>query len=172
MKKIQQGFTLIELMIVVAIIGILASVALPAYNNYTSKARYAEIVMAFSPIKTALATCVQTATCTVAPTTATASSADWDAVSGNKSNSPKIGSEGLPVPQQAAGTGHPLPAGSGFDFVVATNVLTVTITPAVQGGILATDTYVMDATINLDGTVAFKPNAAAGCKTHAGGAIC
>lgn len=172
MKKIQQGFTLIELMIVVAIIGILAAVALPAYNNYTTKARYAEIVMAISPIKTALATCVQTATCTVAPTNAAVSSADWAAIAGSGTLSPVVGTEGMPVPQQAGGNGHPLPSGTGFAFTSAANVMTVTVTPQVQGGVLATDTLNLTATINLDGTVAFAIAGNSGCKTHAGGAIC
>ena len=50
MKK-QSGFTLIELMIVVAIVAILAAIALPAYQNYTKKAKYSELVTALSAVK-------------------------------------------------------------------------------------------------------------------------
>lgn len=60
MQKVQQGFTLIELMIVVAIIGILASVALPAYQTYTNKAKFSEVVLASSNMKTAVEICGQT----------------------------------------------------------------------------------------------------------------
>jgi len=60
MKKVQNGFTLIELMIVVAIIGILAAVALPAYQNYSNRAAFAELVLAISPRKTATELAIQT----------------------------------------------------------------------------------------------------------------
>ncbi len=54
MKRMQQGFTLIELMIVVAIIGILAAVALPAYQDYTIRAKMSEVILALSACRTSI----------------------------------------------------------------------------------------------------------------------
>ena len=54
-----QGFTLIELMIVVAIVAILAAIALPAYQTYTKKAKFTEVIAATGPVKTAVDICVQ-----------------------------------------------------------------------------------------------------------------
>ena len=59
-NKAQKGFTLIELMIVVAIIGILAAVALPAYQTYADRAKFAEATLAATPLKSAIAVAVQT----------------------------------------------------------------------------------------------------------------
>jgi type IV pilus assembly protein PilA len=54
MKRLQKGFTLIELMIVVAIIGILAAVALPAYQDYTVRAKMSEVILGMSACRTSV----------------------------------------------------------------------------------------------------------------------
>jgi len=59
MRNIQQGFTLIELMIVVAIIGILAAVAIPNYQQYTKKAKFTEVVQSTAALKAAVEICLQ-----------------------------------------------------------------------------------------------------------------
>lgn len=113
-NKAQKGFTLIELMIVVAIIGILAAVALPAYQTYSDRAKFAEAVLAATPLKSTIEVAVQTK-----------SPADLAALA--------AGALGIPANVAATATDH--------GTAVAAGVITVTW--ASDGSSLAGVTYTL-----------------------------
>ena len=115
-RKQQQGFTLIELMIVVAIIGILAAVALPAYSLYSNRARFAEAVLAVGSHRTAIMIAAQARRFT--------SLADVDA-----------GTNGIPAARILSATSHGITVVDGL----------VTLTWMSDGSDLAGATYTLTA---------------------------
>ncbi len=145
MKKVQQGFTLIELMIVIAIIGILAAIALPAYQQYTQKAKFSEVVLSTAVVKTAVELCFQE--------------------KGTLANCTN-GSNGVPV--ITANTEGKVLAGSGA--VSGQGSLTATITSTGLGTEIGTGTtnptYVLVGTARAAGTpIIWVKGAASTCTT-------
>lgn len=126
MKRVQQGFTLIELMIVVAIIGILAAVALPAYQDYTTRAKLSEVILGASACRTGITEALQTSqtdASAVLPTACTVTASKYVASGSADANGViTIIANETNVPQLTAGT-HTLtllPIQTGTTAVVGT----------------------------------------------------
>ena len=129
MKAKQKGFTLIELMIVVAIIGILAAIALPAYTTYTKKAKFTEVTLSTAAVKLAIELCVQDGSCFVSGATAPSGVA--------------YGSNGVPA----------APLGTAAGNYASQTVSAAGVITAVGGTPVDGKDYILTPTVDVQGKV-------------------
>ncbi len=113
-RSLQKGFTLIELMIVVAIIGILAAVALPAYQDYTVRAKVSELILAASSGKVAVSEAAQANGSMAAASVSVATQASKFVLGVNYRDGATVGSIGI-ITAVASGV-EPKLSGTGVDF--------------------------------------------------------
>ncbi|MGP0170786.1 pilin [Pseudomonas sp. NCHU5208] len=146
--QMQKGFTLIELMIVVAIIGILAAIALPAYQDYTKRARGSEMVVATAPFKLGVTECVQSGGCLTGSNIDIPSSAASRAV--------------LSVPADVASGSAP--ANAQYASIALGTTGQITVTPKTTNGFANTDTFILTPTHNGGGSISWA--ASGGCVTN------